>query len=686
MSDNRSMGASGLIKRLAARRKRGSTPPSFPLPALGTLLADRFRLEQRFFTSPLWSTFAATDLERELLQVTAHVFHYDRIGDRKARERGREALARDCAKAIELDHENLVTTLQHGRQEGLEFLVTERVRGRPLSHVLGKLATGRVAVNRAVKLLFQLLRGLEHAHARGAVHGCVDLENTLLLGADQIKLAGFGMRALIDPEDELRGVIERRFACTSPETIRGDLPSPESDVYSAAAILYALIDGSPPFGDVGREARLGHQMFQLPLSTHIPPELFAVIEKGMGKDPRVRFEGAGALRVALAAAAGVETESPEPVAVAELDRVADEEDAISTPSIQVIPELSDETIVAAAVAPPAPSTVDGTEAVDGAARVDGAAPAEEAEPMAEAEAVVEIEMVDAVEPTQELEPFDEAAPAEEPEPVVEIEPMAAAEPAPEPAPIEEPEPVESPDPVVEIEPTEVVEPVVEPIAESAPVDEVDPAPAPAPLDEAELTERIEPAPEAAPEDRDQPLETVELAYEIETAEFAEAAPEADSIAEVETPGDSEPPQPIPSAVPDEIAALAPEPDAVEPAAFARFLETLAKARGVSGAAIVDEGGRIIQVRGEAENAAALGAAARGIARSAAIAAREVEQAATKLILLENEEGIVVLVPLPRGFVLTILADSPGVLGLVRFETKKMLSELRVVIERRPAYS
>ncbi len=107
----------------------------------------------------------------------------------------------------------------------------------------------------------------------------------------------------------------------------------------------------------------------------------------------------------------------------------------------------------------------------------------------------------------------------------------------------------------------------------------------------------------------------------------------------------------------------------------------------SAAALVDGHGRVIQIRGQAEiDADVLGAAARSIRRSAAMVARQANQVATKLIMVENEEGIVVLVPLPRDYILAILADSAGMLGMLRFETKKMAPELRGVIEGRGVYS
>ncbi len=332
----RDLGNTELIARLRTLRKRVPAPRSVPQPSIGEVLDGRYRLERRYFIGVLSSAYLATDVEKGEA-VTLHLFHYQDVGDSGFEQWASTTLAEECENAIRLRHENIVGTFAHGRHRDLEFLTTEKVSGRPFAHVLERLATGRVAADRAVSLGIQILRGLEHAHGLGAVHGCLDTNTVLLVGSDQARIAGFGMRALLDPRDELKGVLDRRYPCSSPECIRGEVPTPRSDIYSVAATLFVLMDGAPPFGHNGRESRLGHMMFQLSLSPRIPPEVHEVIEQGMTKDPRGRFGSAGEMRVALAAAVGVETE---PV-------------ALPSSPLKVIAELNDRSIVEPAESTPA---------------------------------------------------------------------------------------------------------------------------------------------------------------------------------------------------------------------------------------------------------------------------------------------------------------------------------------------
>ncbi|MAE68889.1 MAG: hypothetical protein CME06_00310 [Gemmatimonadetes bacterium] len=348
----RDLGNAELIARLRTLRKRTSAPRNVPQPSIGELLDGRYRLERRYFLGVLSSSYLATDIERGEA-VTLHLIHYEDVGDSGFKQWAGATLAEECEKATLLRHENIVRTLSHRRHGDLEFLITEKASGRPFAHVLERLATGRVAPNRAVLLGIQILKGLEYAHGLGAVHGCLDIDTVLLVGSDEARIAGFGMRALLDPRDEMKGVLDRRYPCSSPECIRGEAPTPRSDIYSVAATLFVLMDSAPPFGTNGRESRLGHMMFQLPLSPRIPPELHEVIEKGMNKDPRGRFRGAAELRLALASAAGIETEAVAPERESEKpatcsappDNEVTPHEEPPPPTLKVIGELSDRSIV-----------------------------------------------------------------------------------------------------------------------------------------------------------------------------------------------------------------------------------------------------------------------------------------------------------------------------------------------------
>lgn len=107
-----------------------------------------------------------------------------------------------------------------------------------------------------------------------------------------------------------------------------------------------------------------------------------------------------------------------------------------------------------------------------------------------------------------------------------------------------------------------------------------------------------------------------------------------------------------------------------------LLASLVALRGVTTAAIIDSDGFVTHLRRDFEvDTDALGAAVQIVFTAATRAAEQVAQGHTKLILAENKDGIVVLAPLVKGFVLVIVADTSAMLGAVRYEIKESVPEL-----------
>lgn len=106
------------------------------------------------------------------------------------------------------------------------------------------------------------------------------------------------------------------------------------------------------------------------------------------------------------------------------------------------------------------------------------------------------------------------------------------------------------------------------------------------------------------------------------------------------------------------------------------LVALTSLRGVTTAAIVDGDGFVTHIKRDFEvDTDALGAAVQIVHSASKQASNHVSQRDVKLILSENEDGIVILAPLQRGFVLAVVTDKSAMLGAVRYEIREMVPEL-----------
>jgi predicted regulator of Ras-like GTPase activity (Roadblock/LC7/MglB family) len=114
----------------------------------------------------------------------------------------------------------------------------------------------------------------------------------------------------------------------------------------------------------------------------------------------------------------------------------------------------------------------------------------------------------------------------------------------------------------------------------------------------------------------------------------------------------------------------------------RILSDLSALRGVTTAALVDADGLVTHIRRDFEmDSDALGAAAQIMFTSARRAASQVNQEDTRLVLSENAQGLVILAPLNKDFVLVLVADSTGMLGTIRFEIRETVVELNNLLGR-----
>src|SRR5439155_14847836 len=122
------------------------------------------------------------------------------------------------------------------------------VSGSSLAQVLQ--SEGRLAPQRACRLVAQLAQALAAAHAAGLVHRDVKPANVLLTGSgaeEHAYLCDFGLsRPVASGSLTKEHAFLGTAAYASPEQIRGDPLDARSDLYSLACLLYECLAGRPP--------------------------------------------------------------------------------------------------------------------------------------------------------------------------------------------------------------------------------------------------------------------------------------------------------------------------------------------------------------------------------------------------------------------------------------------------------
>jgi eukaryotic-like serine/threonine-protein kinase len=227
----------------------------------------------------------------------------------------REDLARriqnEARTLARLHHPNIVEVITAGvtgDELRLPYYLMERLSGQSLRLVLEK--RGQLELSHAYHIGVDLLDALDHAHDKGVVHRDVKPDNIFLhrtiAGVTVTKLLDFGIVSILDGGSrETAGRFLGTLRYAAPEQLRGEKPTPKTDVYAAALVIYEIIAGRGPFDDEGDAHQIAAAHMNkrpLPVShfTPVPRALDSLLMAALSKDPPTRprdaFSFAASLR------------------------------------------------------------------------------------------------------------------------------------------------------------------------------------------------------------------------------------------------------------------------------------------------------------------------------------------------------------------------------------------------------
>jgi eukaryotic-like serine/threonine-protein kinase len=233
--------------------------------------------------------------------------------------------AREANALRLLDHPNLVAAVDVFIEAGFLFLVMEKVEGKTLGQALtvprpdgGRGVKTALAPRRALVIARQILEGVGHAHAHNLVHRDLKPDNILLLdmgGWERVKIIDFGIVKLLGDAAAAfgasaltnTGLVVGTPAYMAPEQALGRNVDARTDLYAVGVILFEMLTGRLPFHDPdplrlmalqakARAPRIDEITSDAAWAT---PEVCALVEGAMVKDPAHRFASAAVMTAAV---------------------------------------------------------------------------------------------------------------------------------------------------------------------------------------------------------------------------------------------------------------------------------------------------------------------------------------------------------------------------------------------------
>ena len=207
-----------------------------------------------------------------------------------------EARFRQEIKAAgRLNHPNIVTIYDVGRNENMAYMAMEYLDGKELKDIL---ADGQEVppVASTVDWIAQIAQGLEFAHENDIVHRDVKPSNIMVVRGGLAKITDFGIaRMPTSAVKTMTGLILGSPRYMSPEQVIGKDLDYRTDIFSLGVVLHEALTGTPPFdGDNVNAIMYATVNSQPPAPSatnrQVPAMLDLIINKALAKTVDDRYQ------------------------------------------------------------------------------------------------------------------------------------------------------------------------------------------------------------------------------------------------------------------------------------------------------------------------------------------------------------------------------------------------------------
>jgi len=269
-----------------------SAAPSTPVAIEpGSVIGNRFEILKLLGEGGMGAVYKAHDRELER-DVALKLIRSELARNPEILQRFKHELI----LARQVTHRNVIRIFDLGQADGHKYITMEYLEGRDLRAVLRD--KDKLPPEEAAKIILQICRALEAAHAEGVIHRDLKPQNIMLDANGRAYVMDFGIaRSAYLPGMTQTGALVGTPEYMSPEQAKGEKLDERSDLFSLGVILYELLIGQSPYHSDTPLATLWKRIQEkakplTELDPTIPKPLSDIVAKALEIDPKDRFTSA----------------------------------------------------------------------------------------------------------------------------------------------------------------------------------------------------------------------------------------------------------------------------------------------------------------------------------------------------------------------------------------------------------
>ena len=224
--------------------------------------------------------------------VAVKVVFSEALGDKEHGKRYHKLFVTEASLAGKLSHPHIVSIFDAVADEEASYIVMEYVDGTTLEQY--SRIEYLLPINRVIEIVFKCTKALDYAAKHGVIHRDIKPANIMLSGEKDIKITDFGAAQTSATETtQITGIGSPAYM--SPEQVKEQSLTHQTDIFSLGVVLYQLLTGRLPF-QANNNYSMIYQIINAEapapsdLRPEVPPQLDEIVRRALRKNTAERYQ------------------------------------------------------------------------------------------------------------------------------------------------------------------------------------------------------------------------------------------------------------------------------------------------------------------------------------------------------------------------------------------------------------